>query len=155
MGERLHQNWISSIQSTEDTQWHWSAVSLPCHKYSYHCWINCLSIALALSFAGLQRFPEGRNFRQWTGDDSKALMKVCNCFNSYITYADVANLCAGLSTSNWRPCTRWYGAGNACLSGVLLHSSTQCTWYKQPDRHGRCPSVISSSSWNLSDKGYS
>ncbi|KAF8489738.1 hypothetical protein JB92DRAFT_3085234 [Gautieria morchelliformis] len=33
-------------------------------------------IALALSFAGLRRFPEGRNFKQWTGDDSKALMKV-------------------------------------------------------------------------------
>ncbi|KAH9023764.1 hypothetical protein EDB85DRAFT_1870528, partial [Lactarius pseudohatsudake] len=33
-------------------------------------------IALALPFAGLRRFPEGRNFKQWTGDDSKALMKV-------------------------------------------------------------------------------
>ncbi|KAF8462345.1 hypothetical protein JB92DRAFT_3136774 [Gautieria morchelliformis] len=32
-------------------------------------------IALAPSFAGLRRFPEGRNFKQWTGDDSKALMK--------------------------------------------------------------------------------
>ena len=78
MGEWLHQNWIFSIRSTEDTRWHWSVVSLPCHKYSYHCWINCLSIALALSFAGLWCFPEGWNFKQWTGDDSKALMKVCN-----------------------------------------------------------------------------
>ncbi|CDO70545.1 hypothetical protein BN946_scf184573.g13 [Trametes cinnabarina] len=26
--------------------------------------------------AGLRRFPEGRGFKQWTGDDSKALMKV-------------------------------------------------------------------------------
>ncbi|KAH9014908.1 hypothetical protein EDB83DRAFT_2232892, partial [Lactarius deliciosus] len=33
-------------------------------------------IALAPSFVGLQCFPEGRNFKQWTGDDSKALMKV-------------------------------------------------------------------------------
>ncbi|KAH9022638.1 hypothetical protein EDB85DRAFT_1895162 [Lactarius pseudohatsudake] len=33
-------------------------------------------IAIAPSFAGLRRFPEGRNFKQWTGDDSKALMKV-------------------------------------------------------------------------------
>ncbi|KAG2060462.1 hypothetical protein BDR06DRAFT_979331 [Suillus hirtellus] len=33
-------------------------------------------IALAPSFAGLRRFPEGRGFKQWTGDDSKALMKV-------------------------------------------------------------------------------
>ncbi|KAI9438995.1 hypothetical protein H4582DRAFT_2111280 [Lactarius indigo] len=27
-------------------------------------------------FPGLRRFPEGRRFKQWTGDDSKALMKV-------------------------------------------------------------------------------
>ncbi|KAJ7034262.1 hypothetical protein C8F04DRAFT_1210668 [Mycena alexandri] len=28
------------------------------------------------SFPGLRRFPDGRDFHQWTGDDSKALMKV-------------------------------------------------------------------------------
>ncbi|TDL21906.1 hypothetical protein BD410DRAFT_284313 [Rickenella mellea] len=33
-------------------------------------------IAVVPSFAGLRRFPEGRGFKQWTGDDSKALMKV-------------------------------------------------------------------------------
>ncbi|KAH9940258.1 hypothetical protein B0H21DRAFT_872070 [Amylocystis lapponica] len=33
-------------------------------------------IAAVPAFAGLRRFPEGRNFKQWTGDDSKALMKV-------------------------------------------------------------------------------
>ncbi|KAF9489415.1 hypothetical protein BDN71DRAFT_1490935 [Pleurotus eryngii] len=33
-------------------------------------------IAAAPPFPGLRRFPEGRNFKQWTGDDSKALMKV-------------------------------------------------------------------------------
>ncbi|KAH9987753.1 hypothetical protein BJV74DRAFT_491980, partial [Russula compacta] len=27
-------------------------------------------------FPGLRRFPDGRDFQQWTGDDSKALMKV-------------------------------------------------------------------------------
>ncbi|KAG1889010.1 uncharacterized protein F5891DRAFT_1131907 [Suillus fuscotomentosus] len=27
-------------------------------------------------FAGLRRFPQGHGFKQWTGDDSKALMKV-------------------------------------------------------------------------------
>ncbi|KAH9960362.1 hypothetical protein BGW80DRAFT_1438862 [Lactifluus volemus] len=27
-------------------------------------------------FPGLRRFPDGRDFKQWTGDDSKALMKV-------------------------------------------------------------------------------
>ncbi|KAJ7698292.1 hypothetical protein B0H17DRAFT_1158368 [Mycena rosella] len=33
-------------------------------------------IAVVPPFAGLRRFPQGRGFKQWTGDDSKALMKV-------------------------------------------------------------------------------
>ncbi|PSR72189.1 hypothetical protein PHLCEN_2v11928 [Hermanssonia centrifuga] len=33
-------------------------------------------IAALPSFPGLCCFPEGRGFKQWTGDDSKALMKV-------------------------------------------------------------------------------
>ncbi|KAJ3576428.1 hypothetical protein NP233_g443 [Leucocoprinus birnbaumii] len=33
-------------------------------------------IAAAPSFPGLGRFPEGQGFKQWTGNDSKALMKV-------------------------------------------------------------------------------
>ncbi|KAL0564347.1 hypothetical protein V5O48_017700 [Marasmius crinis-equi] len=32
-------------------------------------------IAVVPSFPGLRRFPHGRRFKQWTGDDSKALMK--------------------------------------------------------------------------------
>jgi hypothetical protein len=34
------------------------------------------SIAAVPPFPGLRRFPQGRGFEQWTGDDSKALMKV-------------------------------------------------------------------------------
>ncbi|OBZ78313.1 U2 snRNP component prp10 [Grifola frondosa] len=33
-------------------------------------------IAVVPPFSGLRRFHEGRGFKQWTGDDSKALMKV-------------------------------------------------------------------------------
>ncbi|PIL25424.1 hypothetical protein GSI_13314 [Ganoderma sinense ZZ0214-1] len=33
-------------------------------------------IAVVPAFSGLRRFPQGRGFKQWTGDDSKALMKV-------------------------------------------------------------------------------
>ncbi|KJA15337.1 hypothetical protein HYPSUDRAFT_149256 [Hypholoma sublateritium FD-334 SS-4] len=33
-------------------------------------------ISAVPAYAGLRRFSEGRNFQQWTGDDSKALMKV-------------------------------------------------------------------------------
>lgn len=39
-------------------------------------------IALAAPFSGLRRFAEGRRFKQWTGDDSKALMKVSWLFLS-------------------------------------------------------------------------
>lgn len=41
------------------------------------------SIALAPLFPGLRRFKQGRNFKQWTGNDSKALMKVINDFNHF------------------------------------------------------------------------
>lgn len=37
---------------------------------------NLSRIAAAPSFPGLRRFSEGRKFKQWTGNDSKALMKV-------------------------------------------------------------------------------
>ncbi|TFK95155.1 hypothetical protein BDV98DRAFT_518571, partial [Pterulicium gracile] len=33
-------------------------------------------ISVAPSFPGLRRFPKGQRFKQWTGDNSKALMKV-------------------------------------------------------------------------------
>jgi hypothetical protein len=33
-------------------------------------------IAVVPPFTGLRRFPQGRGFKQWTGDDSKALIKV-------------------------------------------------------------------------------
>ena len=35
------------------------------------------SIAAAPSFPGLCCFPEGHGFKQWVGDASKVLMKVC------------------------------------------------------------------------------
>lgn len=34
------------------------------------------SISAVPPYPGLRRFPDGRDFLQWTGDDSKALMKV-------------------------------------------------------------------------------
>src|SRR6266852_6495192 len=52
---------------------------------SQHDYTNCLScdtkryvqcIAAAPSFPALRQFPQGRRFKQWTGNDSKALMKV-------------------------------------------------------------------------------
>ncbi|KIO06313.1 hypothetical protein M404DRAFT_24596 [Pisolithus tinctorius Marx 270] len=37
--------------------------------------IDC-QIAAVAPFTGLQRFPQGQHFKQWTGNDSKGLMKV-------------------------------------------------------------------------------
>lgn len=34
------------------------------------------SLAAVPHFVGLRQFPQGRRFKQWTGDNSKALMKV-------------------------------------------------------------------------------
>ena len=35
-----------------------------------------IRISAVPAYPGLRRFPDGRDFNQWTGDDSKALMKV-------------------------------------------------------------------------------
>jgi hypothetical protein len=43
-------------------------------------------IAAVPTFSGLRRFPEGRGFKQWTGDDSKALMKVCHNSDLFFLY---------------------------------------------------------------------
>lgn len=44
------------------------------------------SLASAPAFPGLRRFPHGRHFKQWTGNDSKALMKVSNIFTVTISF---------------------------------------------------------------------
>ena len=62
------------------------------------------------------------------------------------------NLFAGLPTGNWWSCTRQDGADDACLPGILLHSSTWHTWFAQPCSLGWCPSAVSPSSWKFSDK---
>ena len=47
-------------------------------QFSYQLIIMLVNrIAAAPLFPNLRRFPQGRRFKQWTGDDSKALMKVC------------------------------------------------------------------------------
>jgi len=50
-------------------------------------WFNLsIRIAVAPSFSGLRHFHEGRNFKQWTGDDSKALMKVFVHFMCFVLH---------------------------------------------------------------------
>jgi len=66
------------------------------------------SIAAAPSFPALRRFPQGRRFKQWTGDDSKALMKVSmrvikSIINphEYDVYRCTCPLSQGMFTPKW------------------------------------------------------
>lgn len=54
---------------------HWQCVFLPSNGDQILS-NSLISIAAVPLFPGLPRFPEGCGFKQWTGDDSKALMKV-------------------------------------------------------------------------------
>jgi hypothetical protein len=54
------------------------------------------SIAAVPLFSNLRRFPEGRGFKQWTGDDSKALMKASFQFSDIRCYL-TNNMYVGLS----------------------------------------------------------
>lgn len=71
------------------------------------------SIAVVPLFSGVRRFSEGRGFKQWTGDDSKALMKVCNNFLHRNTL--LIQVILGLSPSHSRPFTLRCGAHGARL----------------------------------------
>jgi hypothetical protein len=46
------------------------------------------------AFPELRHFKQGRRFKQWTGDDSKALMKVCN----HHLALTITHYCVGVST---------------------------------------------------------
>ena len=61
-----------------------------CDLYGNNYWIT-QNVALAPSFAGLQHFPEGWNFKQWTGDNLKVLMKVWHSF--VLLYNQVQPIC--------------------------------------------------------------
>lgn len=52
---------------------HWYATPLSLFNHD----LTYFSLTSVPSFPGIQRFPDGRGFSQWTGDDLKALMKVC------------------------------------------------------------------------------
>ena len=90
-----------------------------------------LSIVAVPSFPRLRCFPQGCGFKQWTGDDSKALMKVCTVFRFYWSL----NQLSGLSTCYCQPCPSADGAGIKCLHGFLLSSPMKYTWWINPGCH--------------------
>jgi len=72
-----------------------------------------------LAFPELQRFKQGHRFKQWTGDDSKALMKVCILiFMIDILTNIMFTRCTYLLFTVWSP---------QMLSNAFLHSLTSVT----------------------------
>ena len=74
-------------------------------------------IAATPPFTGLRRFLHGRRFKQWTGDDSKALMKVdflvC-CLQRFL------RKCLGIYPHNCGVCASTSCALSCIISRLLL-----------------------------------
>jgi hypothetical protein len=83
--------------------------------------VHKFSISIVAPFSGLRRFPQGRGFKQWTGDDSKALMKVSDQ-RVYLLKHILIPL--GLPSGYSRPCPSGHGEDVLCLLGVLLYCTT-------------------------------
>ena len=62
----------------DDIDWWYALFSMTSHSSELTQVLP--RIAAVAAFPSLQRFPQGRHFKQWTGDDSKALMKVSPSF---------------------------------------------------------------------------
>jgi hypothetical protein len=94
-------------------------------QYIYHIspYTGCQlvhSIAAVPPFPGLRRFPHGRRFKQWTGDDSKALMKVwfhCTIFNYFSQRS-------GLPSSHRRLCSTRHRQMSLSIPRCYLYHPT-------------------------------
>ena len=78
------------------------------------------SIAVVPPFPGLRRFPDGRRFKQWTGDDSKALMKVQFLF-IFVHNDEALYVMIGVLAGHCGLCTRRNGQVSVGFSRCVLH----------------------------------
>ena len=115
---------------------------------------HVLRIAAAPPFSGLRRFPQGRGFKQWTGDDSKALMKVCIVIQICVIIFNFITT-TGISTRDRRICPKGDFAFISCILGVLLHSPAWHHWRGHINTTNRCSRAISSLSDSLWRPWYS
>ncbi|KIJ91260.1 hypothetical protein K443DRAFT_28383, partial [Laccaria amethystina LaAM-08-1] len=70
-------------------------------------------------YPGLRRFPDGRNYNQWTGDDSKALMKVfLAAISGYLPSSMVQCISAFMNAC--------YIACRNVINGLALEHFHQC-----------------------------
>ena len=92
-------------------------------------------IAVVAPFTGLHWFPQGRGFNQWTGNNSKALMKVLifSIFTMHITHHIV-----GLHCRTWKLCAQRNYTHNSCIHGILLPRASPCHWWVGTAQNRRC-----------------
>ena len=90
-----------------------------CHRE-----LNGFRISAVPPFPGLRRFPEGRNFKQWTGDDTKGLMKVR-------IYLCLISLFLMLNRRIYPPLLVMF---HEIWSGPLLPSPISATWFAVPSK---------------------
>ena len=107
---------------------------------------NYCRIAVAPPFAGLRCFPEGHGFNQWTGDDSKALMKVSAMLPKDYVWSQL-NL--GLSSCNTRSSAIWSCAHGLCFVRFLLYCPTISSNQGRPVTPQGCPFPFPSAPWDL------
>ncbi|KAG1862239.1 hypothetical protein F4604DRAFT_1683910 [Suillus subluteus] len=92
-------------------------------------------IAAVPAFSGLRRFPQGCNFQQWTGDDSKALMKYYEIFKSsemILTFS----LPRQDSMKHYHTLIRLFSAPNGLCSSIT--ESKHIKAVKEPWRRSSC-----------------
>jgi hypothetical protein len=75
-------------------------------------------------FPELRRFKQGRRFKQWTGDDSKALMKVCIVIFIIDTLTNIV-----FTRCTYLPFMVWYPQ---MLSNAFRHFWTSVTLHDVP-----------------------
>jgi len=86
-----------------------------CQRKLTHCFG---SIANVPPFLGVWWFPDGYGFKQWTGNDSKALMKVHS--KLFLQFLQIS-ICLGIPVSDSRPCTIATDPYLLCILGILLY----------------------------------
>ncbi|KAJ6625657.1 hypothetical protein B0H10DRAFT_2161873 [Mycena sp. CBHHK59/15] len=113
-------------------------------------------IAAVPPFLGLCRFPEGRGFKQWTGDDSKALMKVylpaieghvpaqmLRAFSAFLNFATLSAIDAALAQYH-RERTIFAESG-VCPNGFCLPCQHSLTHYRYLIQEFGAPNGLCSS----------
>ena len=111
-----------------------------CHK-------NCCSASIFWT----TMFPssQGQGFKQWTGNDSKALMKVMLWSLFKLVYFKISSQLTGVSSCNWRICPEGYLVSVSCISGVLLYCLAWQHQWGHASRDDRCSCMISPPSENF------